>query len=262
MSGKLDGRVALITGGSRGIGKATAELFALEGAKVCINYSRAEKEAAELVKEIEAAGGVALALKGDVSNEKDVGGMVEKAVARFGKVDILVNNAGILRLGDLFTLKDEDLDAMFAVNVKGTIYCTREVGRRMLARGESGKIVNIASNAGLGTAFKGTTGYALTKSAVMLLTKRFALEFRGRGINVNCVAPGYTETDMNTGGKTAEQFKETVADVSARSMLNRIARPQEIARAVLFMASEDSSFTTGQTLFVEGGRTDYLPHGF
>jgi len=260
MSGKLDGKVALITGASRGIGKTTAELFAAEGAKVCVNYTKAEKEAVDVVRLIEMAGGEALAVRADVSKRPEVAAMVEQCVARFGKIDILVNNAGILRRGDLFTLKDEDLDAMFAINVKGTINCTREVGRHMLARG-AGKIVNIASNAGLGTAFKGTTGYAMTKAAVILLTKRFALEFTGKGINVNCVAPGYTVTEMNTGGKTPEQFEQATADVSSKSMLNRIAKPEEIAKAILFMASDDSSFAMGQTIYIEGGRMDYLAHG-
>src|SRR5271155_4746231 len=121
MPGKLNDKVALITGASRGIGKATAELFAREGAKVCVNYSNAEKEAIELVRSIESAGGEAIVLKGDVTKEKEVVEMVAKAIARFGRVDVLVNNAGIIRGGDLFTLKDEDLDAMFAVNVKGII---------------------------------------------------------------------------------------------------------------------------------------------
>jgi 3-oxoacyl-[acyl-carrier protein] reductase len=262
MPGKLNDKVALITGASRGIGKATAELFAREGAKVCANYSNAEKEAMELVRSIESAGGEAIALKGDVTKEKEVVDMVARAIARFGRVDILVNNAGIIRSGDLFTLKDEDLDAMFAVNVKGIIYCTRAVGRHMLERGGGGKIVNVGSNAGIGTAFKGTTGYALTKAAALLLTKRLALEFRGQDINVNCVAPGYTSTEMTTKGKTKEQFEAAVADVSARAILNRIAKPEEIAKAILFLASDDSSFATGMTLMVEGGRIDYLPHGF
>jgi 3-oxoacyl-[acyl-carrier protein] reductase len=262
MPGKLEGRVALITGASRGIGRATSELFAREGAKVCINYSSAEEEASKVARSIEEKGGEALALRADVSNESQVVRMVESAIARFGNIDVLVNNAGILRTGDLFTLKAEDLDAMFAVNVKGVFYCTREVGRRMLERGTGGRIVNVGSNAGIGTAFKGTTGYAVTKAAVMLLTKRLALEFRGQGISVNCVAPGYTETEMTTGGKTAEQIQRAVADVSARSMLNRIAKPAEIAAAILFMASDDSSYATGQTLMVDGGRMDYLTHGF
>lgn len=262
MSGKLEGRVALITGASRGIGRATAELFAAEGAKLCINYSSSPNEATALVGALDKKGVETLALKADVSNEREVVGMVEKAIARFGKIDILVNNAGILRKGDLFTLKEEDLDAMFGVNVKGTIYCTREVGRHMLERGQGGKIVNVSSNAGLGTSFKGTTGYAVTKAAVMILTKRFALEFSGKGINVNCIAPGYTETDMTAKGKTAEEFERAVADLSSRAVLGRIARAEEMAKTILFLASDDSSFMTGQSIVVDGGRMDYLSHSF
>jgi 3-oxoacyl-[acyl-carrier protein] reductase len=261
MPGRLEGKVALITGGSRGIGRATALLFAEEGAMVCVNFTAGAEDAAKVVREIVAAGGEAVALKANVADEGEVIAMVEAAVKRFGRVDILVNNAGILRQGDLFSLKTEDIDAMLGVNVKGVIFCTREVGRHMVEKGY-GKIVNIASNAALGTAFKGTTGYALTKAAVLLLTKRFALEFAGAGITVNCVSPGYTETDMTMKGKTAKQFEDSVADVSARAMLRRVAKPIEIAKAILFLASDESSFTTGTTLMADGGRTDYLSHGF
>jgi 3-oxoacyl-[acyl-carrier protein] reductase len=261
MSRRLEGRVALITGGSRGIGRATALLFAEEGAKVCLSYNSTAEGAANVVREIEQRGGEALTVKADVAVEKDVIAMVDAAIRRFGRIDILVNNAGILKQGDLFTLKDEDLDAMFAVNVKGVIYCTREVGRHMLEQ-RHGRIVNVASNAGIGTAFKGTTGYAVTKAAVLLLTKRFAFEFAGAGISVNAVSPGFTETDMVTVGKTPKQFEDAVADVSARAILKRIARPAEIARAILFLASDESSFTTGTTLVADGGRIDYLTHGF
>jgi 3-oxoacyl-[acyl-carrier protein] reductase len=260
MTGRLEGKVALITGGSRGIGKSTAQLFAREGAKICVNYNTAEGQAAGVVSEIEGAGGEAIALKADVASESAVVAMVEAAIRRFGRIDILVNNAGIMMRGDLFDVRSEDLDAMFGVNVKGVIYCTREVGKHMLEQ-KYGKIVNVASNAGLGTAFRGTTGYGLTKAAVMLLTKRFALDFKGTGITVNCVSPGYTETEMTTRGKTKEQFDEAVADVSTRAMLGRIAKPIEIARAILFMASDDCSFSTGSTLMADGGRMDFLTHG-
>ena len=250
-----------MTGGSRGIGRATALLFAEEGARVCVNYSTAAEEAARVVAEIEAAGGEAAALRADVADEAQVAAMVEAAVGRFGRIDVLVNNAGIMRRGDLFTLRAEDLDEMFDVNVKGTIFCTREAGRRMRAAG-SGRIVNVGSNSALGTAFRGTTGYALTKAAVLLLTKRLALEFAGTGVTVNCVSPGYTETDMTRRGKTAREFEEAVADASARAMLRRVAKPAEIARAILFFAGDDSSFSTGTTLMVDGGRMDYVTHGF
>ena len=164
-------------------------MFAVEGAKVCVNFTAGAKEAAGVVREIESLGGEAISLKADVADEAEVVSMVDAAVKRFGRVDILVNNAGILRQGDLFTLKAEDIDAMLGVNVKGLIYCTREVGRHMLEQ-RYGKVVNVASNAALGTAFKGTTGYALTKAAVLLLTKRFALEFAGAGINRELRLPG------------------------------------------------------------------------
>jgi 3-oxoacyl-[acyl-carrier protein] reductase len=261
MTGRLEGKVALITGGSRGIGRATAEVFAREGAKVCVNYVNGEKEANEVAKGIESRGGEAIALRADVSKEEEVAAMVEKAVQRFGRIDVLVNNAGVLKPGDLMTMKDEDLDAMFATNVKGTIYCTRQVAKRMMEDRRGGKVVNIASNAGIGTAVKGTTAYGITKTAVILLTRRFALDFRGQNINVNCIAPGYTETEMAHRGRTQEQFEAVAAEISSKSMLNRIGQPEEIARAILFFASDDSSFATGQTVLVDGGRMDYLTHG-
>ncbi len=132
----------------------------------------------------------------------------------------------------------------------------------MVEAGRGGKIVNIASNAGMGTAVKGTTAYGITKAAVMLLTRRFALDFRGQNINVNCIAPGYTETEMAHRGRTQEQFVASASELSSKSMLNRIGQPEEIARAILFFASDDSSFATGQTVLVDGGRMDYLTHGF
>lgn len=262
MTGRLEGKVALITGGSRGIGRATAELFVTEGARVCVNYVNGEKEANEVVEGIGSRGGEAIAVRADVSRESEVAAMVERVVERFGRLDILVNNAGILKPGDLMTLKDEDLDAMFAVNVKGVIYCTRHAAKRMLDTGSGGKIVNIASNAGVGTAVKGTTAYGITKTAVMLLTRRFALDFKGQNINVNCIAPGYTETEMAHRGRTQEQFEAVAAEISAKSMLSRIGKPEEIAKAILFFASDDSSFATGQTVLVDGGRMDYLTHSF
>ncbi len=262
MNGRLEGKVALVTGASRGIGKATAELFAREGAKVCVNYFSGEKEANEVVKGIRSRGGEAIAVKADVSKEAQVIAMVEEAIKHFGKIDVLVNNAGILLPGDLLNMTDENLDLMFAINVKGTIYCARAVAKKMLERGQGGKIVNLSSNAGLGTSFKGTTAYALTKAAVLILTKRFAYEFKGQNINVNCVAPGYTDTDMPHRGRTQEQFLQASGEAASRAMLNRIAQPEEIAKAILFLASDDASFTTGQNLVVDGGRADYLTHSF
>jgi 3-oxoacyl-[acyl-carrier protein] reductase len=260
MPGKLSGQVALITGGSRGIGRAIALLFAAEGADVCINYRRADAEAAAVVKELESRGVRAAALRADITKEGEVNEMVAAAIKGFGKVDILVNDAGVLRTGDVFSLTEKDLDDMFNTNVKGMLFCTRAVGRHMIER-KQGKIVNITSNAGLGTAYVGTTGYAATKAAALMLTKRFALEFMGTGVRVNGVAPGYTQTDMTMAGKTQEEFDAGTADVASRALLKRIARPEEIAKAALFLASDDSSFMVGQNMIVDGGRMDYLTHG-
>lgn len=259
--GKLEGKVALVTGASRGIGKATAELFAREGAKVCVNYNVSSKEAASVVETIRASGGNAIAVRADVSKEPEVEAMAKEVKDLLGPVDVLVNNAAVLRRGDLFNLKNEDLDEMLDVNIKGVIFCTRAVGRQMVESMRGGKIVNISSAAGIGLAPLATTGYAMTKAAVMFLTKRFALEFGPKGINVNCIAPGFTVTDMIRENRTPEQFRQMISEFSPKAMLNRVARPEEIATAILFMATTDSSFTTGQTLLVDGGRIDSLSHG-
>ncbi len=262
MARRLDGKVAIITGGSRGIGRATAELFASEGATVFVNYNSSERLALDAVSRINEKGdGHAFAVKADVSKRDEVARMVEEALARLSKVDILVNNAGVLRHGTLNDASDSDLEEMFAVHVEGTTNCSREVARTMVAR-RYGKIVNLASIAAVGTALPGTTPYSATKAAVASLTRRFAFELGGSGINVNCVAPGFVQSEMTMSGATEKEWDETVKRMSSRAMLARIGQPIDIARAILFLSSDDSSFITGQMLVVDGGRMDYLSHGF
>ncbi len=259
MAGRLEGKVAIVTGASRGIGRETALLFAREGAKVCVNYSVSAGQAQEVVERINRSAGEAVAIKADVADSTQVEAMAEEVTKRFGTVDILVNNAGMVRPSDIFSMRSEDLDQMFGVNVKGTIYCIRSIMNAMI-RKKSGKIVNISSIAALGTAFSGTTAYASTKAAVFILTKRFALELGKYGINVNCVAPGFIHTEMAQGALSAKEFDELAQTVRDRSILARIGKPLDIANAVLFFASEESSFATGQILVVDGGRMDYLSH--
>lgn len=161
MQGRLAGKTALVTGASRGIGRATALLLSREGAKVCVNYSKSETDAEEVVRLIIKEGHEAIALGADVADRDQVSAMVKRVLVEFGKVDILVNNAGIVQHADVFSIREEELDRMFSVNVKGTIYCTQAVAEQMTKR-RYGKIVNIASIAAHGTAFSGTTAYAST----------------------------------------------------------------------------------------------------
>jgi 3-oxoacyl-[acyl-carrier protein] reductase len=258
--GRVEGLAAIVTGASRGIGRATALTLAREGAKVVVNYRQRSREADEVVGKIEKAGGDAFAFQADVADRESVRAMVEETVKRFGGVDILVNNAGIGRGGGpLLELKEEDLDAMVDTNVKGILFCVQAVVPHMMEK-RYGKIVNISSLAGIGTALVGTTLYAATKAAVIILTKRLALELGPHGINVNAIAPGHILTDMTVAGRSLAEVKERSRYFEEHTMLRREGEPEDIANAVLFLASDEASFITGQVLSVDGGRTDFLTH--
>lgn len=259
MARRLEGKVALITGASRGIGKAIALRFAAEGAAVAVNYARSQERAQRLVEEIRDAGAQAIAVCADVGHTEQVASMVDTVLAHFRRVDILINNAGVLHGGDLRTMNDEKLDEMLAVNVKGIIYGVQAVAPQMIER-RSGKIVNLSSIAALGTALAGTTPYAATKAAVLSLTKRFALELGPHGINVNAICPGFIRTDLVTAGRTAEELEARFTDFSRKAMLGRIGEPEDIAPVALFLASDESRFMTAQILTVDGGRMDFLTY--
>ena len=252
-------RVALVTGGSRGIGRASALRLASDGAAVAVNYNSNAARAEEVVQQIEGAGGRAVALQADVADRSAVDAMVAQTAEQLGPVDILVNNAGLLIPGELLDYDEDDFDRMWKTNVKGVIYVTRAVIESMSER-KWGRVINLSSNAAIGTAMAGTTMYAATKAAVLSLTKRFALAFGEHGITVNAVLPGFTETDMTVGGKTPEQKQEVIERVKARSVLGRTGRPEDIANVIAFLASEESSFMTGQYLMADGGRIDYITH--
>jgi 3-oxoacyl-[acyl-carrier protein] reductase len=255
MAGRLDGKVALVTGASRGIGRATALAFAREGAAVVVNYARRGDEAERVVAAVERAGGRALAARADVARRLDVAAMVGRALDRFGQIDLLVNNAGIARKGTILEMSDEALDEMIGVNLKGVIHCVQAVAPGMIER-RSGKIVNIASIAGLGTSLVGNTPYAATKAAVIALTKRLALELGPHGINVNTVCPGFIRTEMAAASVDRSGFES----VARKAVLGRVGEPDDIAHAALFLASDEASFITAQVLSVDGGRTDFLSH--
>jgi 3-oxoacyl-[acyl-carrier protein] reductase len=254
LSNRLQDKVALITGASRGIGRATALAFAAEGSSVIVNYNASAPAADEVVRLIAEGGHEAAAIKADVTNRDQVDALTSAALQRFGRIDVLVNNAGIGIRGDTLTMSLDDLDAMMAVNVKGVIHCVQAIAPHMIQRG-GGSIVNIASIAGLGTALSGNTPYAASKAALIGLTRRFALDLGDHGINVNTICPGVIITDMTRGTETAQY-----ANVIRHSMLGRVGRPEEIAGPAVFLASAEAAFMTGQVITIDGGRTDFLSH--
>ena len=255
MTGRLAGKIALVTGASRGLGRATALRFAREGAAVAVNYAERGDAAEEVVAAIRQAGGRALALRANVAKQPEVAAMVARALDAFGRLDVLVNNAGVSHPGSLLTLDEARLDEMIGVNLKGVVHCCRAAAPGMIER-RSGTIVNVASIAGLGTALADTTPYAATKAAVLALTKRLALELGPHGINVNAICPGFIRTDM----AAASVDERGSAAIPPKAMLGRIGRPEDIAAAALFLASDEADFITAQILTVDGGRTDFLSH--
>ena len=260
MESSLEGKVALVTGGSRGIGRATSLALAAKGATVAVNYVRDETSANQVVQAIEAAGGRAMPVQADVGERTAVETMVASIAQALGPVDILVNNAGIWRLGSLLEHQDDDFDDMWRTNVKGPVYAAAAVAPDMIER-KWGRIINVASNAGVGTAMPGTTLYAATKAALLVLTKRMALELGEHRITVNAMLPGYVRSDMTARGRSEEQIAAVTESLNQRSMLGRgVGEPEDIAHVIAFVASEESRFMTGQLLMADGGRIDYLSH--
>jgi 3-oxoacyl-[acyl-carrier protein] reductase len=255
---KLDGKVAVVTGASRGIGKAIAETFAREGADVVVNYIKSEGEAKEVVKQIKAMGRRAIAVKADVSKRADAQRMFNKVLAEFGRVDILVNNAGIGTGGTTLDTPEEDWDRVIAVNLKGPFNCTQIAAKTMVDQ-KSGKIINISSISGLGGAPVGELAYCCAKAALIAMTMVAAQDLGTYGINVNSVAPGWTRTDM-TSRATKEKTVELQKLKAGMAAMRRVGEPQDIANAALFLASNEASFVTGQVLVADGGRRDFLSH--
>ena len=242
----LDGKVALVTGASRGIGRAIAVKLASEGAKVAVNYAGNTAKAEEVKAEIEKNGGEAVLVQADISDSKAVDAMIEKVTEAFGQIDILVNNAGITRDGLLMRMKEEDFDAVINTNLKGVFYCTKAVSKLMMKK-RSGRIVNMASVVGLmGNA--GQANYAAAKAGVIGFSKSAAKELAARGINVNVVAPGFIATDM-TAAMTDKAKEATLAGIP----MKRMGEPEDVANAVLFLVSDYASYITGQTVNVDGG---------
>lgn len=255
----LHSRVALVTGASRGIGRAIAARLAREGAAVVVNYRSSRTQAEAVVGEIQAAGGSALAIQADVGEPGAAAALVEEVERRLGALDILVNNAAIIHRGDLEALDPAALEQMWRVNVTGLAALSREAARLMKPR-RWGRIINLASIAAHGTALPGTTFYAATKAAVIALTRRFAMELGPYGITVNAIAPGFILTDMVAAERTPEELQALLARMAERAMVRRIGRPEDIAAVAAFLAGEESGFLTAQTITVDGGRMDYIGH--
>jgi len=254
---RFDGKVAVVTGASRGIGRATALALAREGCAVVVNYNRNQEKALEVVESIKAAKARGVAVRCDVSVRGEVEAMFKTAVDEFGKVDILVNNAGIAVMAPILETTDDFWDRTLNTNLKGAFLCTQAAARYMMQR-KYGKIVNISSNSGFGIACWGETAYAASKAGVIQLTKSAALELGKYGINVNCVAPGAIDTEMLRGDLTDQKYAELIEGRKKISSLGAIGKPEDVASVVLFFASDDSRFITGRTLLVDGGRRDFI----
>ncbi len=242
----LKGKVAVITGAGRGIGKAIALQFAENGSKVVVNYRSSVTQVEEVINIIKSAGGEAIAVQANISREEDAKRLIEEAVKQFGRLDVLVNNAGITKDNLLMRMSEQDFVSVIDTNLKGTFFCTKHAATAMLKQ-RSGKIINISSVVGI-TGNVGQANYAASKAGVIGMTKAVARELSSRGITVNCVAPGFIETDMT------EQLSDKVKEATIANIpLKRYGFASEVAGAVSFLASEAANYITGQVLQVDGG---------
>lgn len=242
---RLQNQVAIVTGASRGIGRATAIALAAEGANVVVNYARSSTAADEVVAEIAAAGGSAIAVQADVSQAEQVDALIKATMEKWGRIDVLVNNAGITRDTLLLRMKLEDWQAVMDLNLTGVFLCTRAVSKVMLKQ-RSGRIINIASVAGL-MGNPGQANYSAAKAGVVGFTKTVAKELASRGVTVNAVAPGFIQTDMTEDLPNTEDILKLIP-------LGRYGQPEEVAGAICFLASDPAAaYITGQTLTIDGG---------
>ena len=242
----LKGKNALVTGGSRGIGKAIALELARQGANVAVNYAGNEVKAQAVVEEIESMRVKSFKVQADVAEESDVKGMVKEVISQFGSFDILVNNAGVTRDNLLMRMKTEEFDQVINTNLKGVFLCTKAVTRQMMKQ-RSGKIINVSSIVGV-SGNPGQANYVAAKAGVIGLTKSTAKELASRNIHVNAVAPGFISTDM-TDELTDEQRESMLAMIP----LAKLGSAEDVANVVRFLASEDANYITGQTIHIDGG---------
>ena len=241
----LEGKIAVVTGASRGIGRAIAIRLAGEGATVVINYNGSKEKAEEVKQEIEGAGGKAAVCQCNVADFDQCQAFIQKVIDEFERIDILVNNAGITRDGLLMKMSEEDFDQVIETNLKGAFHTIRFASRQML-RQKSGRIINLSSVVGV-TGNAGQANYAASKAGVIGLTKSAARELASRGITVNAIAPGFIETDMTS--VLSEKVKEGAA---AGIPLGAFGKPEDVAAAAAFLASDEAGYITGQVLHVDG----------
>ncbi|WP_188390703.1 3-oxoacyl-[acyl-carrier-protein] reductase [Compostibacillus humi] len=242
----LKGKNVLVTGASRGIGRAIALELGRNGANVAVNYAGSKEKAEEVVNELKEMDVQAFAIQADVSSEADVKGMVKEVISQFGSLDILVNNAGITRDNLLMRMKEVEFDQVINTNLKGVFLCTKAVTRQMMKQ-KSGKIINVASIVGV-SGNPGQANYVAAKAGVIGLTKTTAKELASRNILVNAVAPGFIATDMTE--ELTEEQKEAMLKLIP---LERLGQPEDVAKVVRFLASDDASYITGQTIHIDGG---------
>lgn len=242
----VKGKTALVTGSSRGIGRAIALALGEQGVNVAVNYAGSEDRAAEVVAELEELGVKAIKIQANVADEADVKAMVKETIDTFGSLDILVNNAGITKDNLLMRMKEAEFDDVIDINLKGTFLCTKAVTRQMM-RQRAGRIINIASIVGV-SGNPGQANYVAAKAGVIGLTKTTAKELAARNILVNAIAPGFITTDM-TDALTEEQQEAILSTIP----LNKLGEPEDIANIVCFLASERAKYITGQTIHVDGG---------
>lgn len=242
----LEGKTAIVTGASRGIGRAIALELAKNGANVVVNYAGSQGKAEEVVNEIKSLGKDAIAVKANVANIDEVTALVKETIDTFGSVDILVNNAGITRDNLLMRMKEEEFDEVININLKGVYNCIKAVTRPMMKQ-RGGKIVNLASVVGV-SGNPGQVNYVAAKAGVIGITKTVAKELATRNIYVNAVAPGFITTDMTD--QLPEAAREQMLNLIP---LNRLGEPEDVAKVVRFLASSDADYITGQTIHVDGG---------
>jgi NAD(P)-dependent dehydrogenase (short-subunit alcohol dehydrogenase family) len=241
--------VALVTGGGSGIGKATAELFAREGARVAV-ADCAPDGIAEVVREIQAGGGEGFSIQTDVSDSGQVARMVEAALRAYGRIDILFNGAGVLYYGTVLETDEQAWNRVLSINLTGTYLCCRAVLPHMIRQG-GGSIINVASTVGAHDACANAVAYVTSKGGVTLFTRAMAIDHAKQGVRVNALVPGATDTPMIRKALSAEALDA----LAASQPIGRLGRPDELAKAVLFLASDDASFVTGTAMYVDGGQT-------
>ncbi|OME81437.1 3-ketoacyl-ACP reductase [Paenibacillus sp. FSL A5-0031] len=245
MENRLAGKVALVTGASRGIGREIAEQLAGKGAKVVVNFTSSPGKAEEVVNGIKRLGGEAIAIQADISIVAEVEAMFSKTIEAFGQIDILVNNAGIMITKPIANMTEEDFDKQFAINVKGTFFACQQAALHMNA---NGRIINFSTSV-VGAMFPTYSVYAATKGAVEQITRQLAKELGPKGITINAIAPGPVNTELFKVGKSEEQ----IAGIANMNAFGRLGEPEDISSVVLFLSSDESQWVTGQTIRVNGG---------